>query len=443
MKNKKQYIYIVQAAKELDKCKIGKTDNLERRLNQYNNMTGKSQANIYQYLFTCEVKDMAAVEKDIKEKFISDRELNKREIYFFNELKFADYVNFIKSHKLFIQETFIKIEPPKQITKEKIVPRTTPTLKERGITAKDVMEKAKNAEDDEFYTRYEDVEKELSMYNKSIWKDKTVFCNCDDAIDVDKQGKIIENKTSAFASYFYKNFKELELKKLICTHFSGKVNLFGAGVKAYVAYVYTLTKDEIGEPKVEKKIYEKKDYNGSFDHPISLKILNEEADIVCTNPPFSRMQEYWKAVIRSGKNFIIISNITNVKNQPYISFIRNNKVWAGYNRVDWYQNPKRQLVDAAGHWYTNIPIENRPKYNLLKIMPLKDIPENCKEYDDLKILVVKNGYIPSNTKKPFAVSVRVILNGILEKGYKLIEDKEYVPYTNGKRGFGKVLIQKI
>ena len=58
----KQYIYIVQASLEPSKCKIGKTNDLERRLKEYNNMTGKSKENIYQYLFTCEVKDMAQVE---------------------------------------------------------------------------------------------------------------------------------------------------------------------------------------------------------------------------------------------------------------------------------------------------------------------------------------------------------------------------------------------
>jgi hypothetical protein len=111
------------------------------------------------------------------------------------------------------------------------------------------------------------------------------------------------------------------------------------------------------------------------------------------------------------------------------------------NRTDYW--PKRQLAEAAGHWYTNILIENRPKYELLKIMPLKNIPERYKKYDDSKILVAHNGYIPNSTAKPFAVSVRSVLNGIPEKGYKLIEDKEYVPYINGKRCFGRVLVQKI
>jgi hypothetical protein len=66
----KQYICIVQSSKETTKCKIGKTNNLERRLKEYNNMTGKSKETVYQYLLACEVKDMVTVENDIKYQFI-------------------------------------------------------------------------------------------------------------------------------------------------------------------------------------------------------------------------------------------------------------------------------------------------------------------------------------------------------------------------------------
>jgi len=176
---------------------------------------------------------------------------------------------------------------------------------------------------------------------------------------------------------------------------------------------------------------------------LSLKILHEDADIVCTNPPFSRARDFWKITIESGKKFIIISNITNVKNQPYMSYFENGKVWAGYNEVDWFLTPKRELTRAAGYWFTNIRIKNRPMSKQLKIMPLKEIPEKHKKYDDNKILLVDNCYIPSDYKKPFAVSVRPILNGLLEKGYKLIEHKEYIPYVNGKRCFGRVLVKKV
>ena len=425
-KKAKQYVYIVQASLEPSKCKIGKTSNLERRLKEYNNITGKSKENKYQYLFTCEAKNMAQLENAVKEQFPHLREEKSKEIYFYNSTLFKGYVKFIKSHKMFVKEIFIKTEEKKQIVK--IVKKTTPSLKERGISQKDVLQKAqKKRNNDEFYTRYEDVEKELSMYNKSVWKNKTVFCNCDDPVGDD------EIHTSAFSLYFIHNFNALGIKKLICTHFGDNGDLFNEGTKGYV-----FTKDGFKEYKDFPK-----GYTGSFDHPLSLKILKEEADIVCTNPPFSKAVEYWKIIVKSGKNFIIISNITNPITPAFIPYFKNNQVWAGYNRVDWYLTPKKELTRAAGSWYTNIPIKDRQKYNHLKIVPLKEIPEKYKKYDDSKKLVVDNCYIPNDYKKPFAVSTRPILNGLLEKGYKIIQETQYFPYVNGKKCFGRVLVQKI
>jgi predicted GIY-YIG superfamily endonuclease len=424
----KQYIYIVQSSKENTKCKIGKTNDLERRLKEYNNMTGKSKETVYQYLFACEVKDMSKVENNIKEKYSTLREEKSKEIYFYNSALFKLYVTFIKTHTLFVKEIFIKTDEKKEIVK--IVKKTTPSLDERGISRKEIMQKAQKINNDEFYTRYEDVEKELSMYDKKIWKEKTVFCNCDDAVDDN------EKNTSAFPLYFLQNFKELGLKKLICTHYSGPVDLFNQGTKGYV-----FTKD--GFHEIGKKEYPK-GYTGSFDDPLSLKILNEEADIVCTNPPFSKAIDYWKITIGSGKKFIIISNIANPITKAYIPYFKAKQVWAGYNRVDYFLNPKKQLVDASGHWYTNIPINDRPKYKHLKIMPLKDIPEQYKTYDDSKTLLADNCYIPSDYDKPFAVSARPILNGLLENGYKIIEENEsYIAVINGEECFRRILVQKI
>ena len=220
--NTQQYIYIVQASLETASCKIGKTNDLDRRLGEYNNMTGKSKNNIYQYLFTCEVSDMTQIENDIKEEFEIFREEKRKEIYFFNSAVFKKYIDFIKKHPLFIKELSLKKDEQKEVVK--IIKKTTPTLKERGLTPKDVMQKAQKTKNDEFYTRYEDIEKEIEMYDKNIWQDKCAFCNCDDAVDND------DRKTSAFVLYFLNNFKKLKLKKLICTHYSGGVDLFNAEI---------------------------------------------------------------------------------------------------------------------------------------------------------------------------------------------------------------------
>jgi hypothetical protein len=327
---------------------------------------------------------------------------------------------------LFVKEIYIKEEDKTQIVK--IVKKTTPSLKERGVTQKDILQRAQRVDNDEFYTRYEDVEKELSMYSKSVWKDKTVFCNCDDPVDDD------ERRSSAFSLYFIRKFNELGLKKLICTHYSGAVDLFNQGAKGYI-----FTKNGFREFKEYPD-----GYTGSFDHPRSLQILKEEADIVCTNPPFSRAIDYWDVTIKSGKKFLIISNIANPITKAYIPYFKKNKVWAGYNRIDYFLNPKKELVEASGHWYTNINIKNRPKYKHLKIVPLKEIPEKYKKYDDSKVLLVDNCFIPNDYKKPFAISARPILNGLLEKGYKIIEKNEsYIALVNGKQCFRRVLVQKI
>ena len=76
-------------------------------------------------------------------------------------------------------------------------------------------------------------------------------------------------------------------------------------------------------------------------------------------------------------------------------------------------------------------------------MPLKDIPAKYKKHDDNKTLLIDNCYIPSDYKKPFAVSARAILNGLLEKGYIIIQDTRYTPYMNGKECFARVLVKKV
>jgi hypothetical protein len=367
---------------------------------------------------------MTAVENDIREKFSSLREQKSKEIYFYNEPLFRHYVEYIKLNKMFVKEILIKTENKKEIVK--IVKRVTPTIKERGITRRDIFQKAQKVKNDEFYTRLEDVEKELSMYNKNIWVNKTVFCNCDDAVDTEN------NNTSAFSLYFLQNFQELGLKKLICTHYGGALDLFNQGAKGYI-----FTKDGYREFKEYPK-----NYTGSFDEKLSLKILNEEADIVCTNPPFSRAKDYWEIVVESGKIFIIISNFTNTVTKAFIPYFKDKKVWPGYNRVDYFLNPKKEIVMASGHWYTNVVIDNRPKYRNMKFVPLKEIPEKYLKYDDSKILMVDNNYIPNDYKKAFAVSVYPILSGVLEKGYELTQDKEYYPYIKGKKCFARVLVKK-
>ena len=153
----KQYLYIIQASKEPSKCKIGITNDLERRLKEYNSITGISAENTYSLLFAAEVSNMRALENDIKMQFSFLRERENKEIYFYNPNLFEMYVNFILESPHFIKRVIFK--ESKKMRSVKSSPQ--PTMQDRGVTRKLLLDKARRIEDDEFYTRIEDVEKEL------------------------------------------------------------------------------------------------------------------------------------------------------------------------------------------------------------------------------------------------------------------------------------------
>jgi len=270
-----------------------------------------------------------------------------------------------------------------------------------------VLHRAKEKKDDEFYTRLVDIEVEIDNYSLEVWENKVVLCNCNDIL-------------SAFGIYFLSNFSRLKLKTVILTHLEGKVLMYN------------------GDTIIEKTI---SGYSGKFEHPISIDLLTN-CDIVCTNPPFSRAIDYWKILINSGKQFLIISNETNVINTAYIHYFKNKKVWSGYNQVHTFLNPKKQEVYATGGWYTNFPVQNRERTKRIKLIRLEDIPHKYKKIDDSGTLLVDNCYIPSNYEKPFAVSSNPILHGLLDLGYEIVSEKQYVPYIDSKRCFSRVLIQK-
>ena len=59
------------------------------------------------------------------------------------------------------------------------------------------LSNAKSAKNDEFYTRYDDIQKEVEAYleyNSDVFHDKVVYCNCDDPYE------------SNFFRYFVLNF---------------------------------------------------------------------------------------------------------------------------------------------------------------------------------------------------------------------------------------------
>ena len=149
------------------------------------------------------------------------------------------------------------------------------------------LHKAKNEKNNEFYTQLADVAKELIHY-KEHFKGKVVFCNCNDSIE------------SAFWQYFHLNFAELGLKRLIATSYS----------QTEPAYkmIYSGGEDE----NIEVGDNVPLTGNGDFRSQECTELL-KEADIVCTNPPFSLFREYVAQLIEYSKKFIIIGNMNSIK----------------------------------------------------------------------------------------------------------------------------------
>ena len=144
--------------------------------------------------------------------------------------------------------------------------------------ANENLKLAKKNKNDEFYTRLEDIENELKHY-KEHFKNKTVFCNCDDP------------KSSNFWVYFDKSFNHLGLKKLITTHYE----------KNKQSYMLMKYRDGEETPVEIRNL----EGDGDFRSEESIELL-KEADIVVTNPPFSLFRQYIAQLIEYNKNFLII-----------------------------------------------------------------------------------------------------------------------------------------
>lgn len=178
---------------------------------------------------------------------------------------------------------------------------------------------AKFAKKDEFYTQLSDIESELKHYERHF-KNKTVFCNCDDP------------RNSNFFNYFAYNFEYLGLKKLITTCYKNQeTDLFLHEETEKAVYLeYNGDKNENKIPDAEEIGIKPLKGDGDFRSKESISLL-KQADIVVTNPPFSLFREYVAQLIENNKKFLIIGNINAITYKEIFKLIKENKVWLGVN----------------------------------------------------------------------------------------------------------------
>lgn len=179
----------------------------------------------------------------------------------------------------------------------------------------ELLQKAKKLKSDEFYTQLSDIERELQYY-REYFNNKVVYCNCDDP------------QTSNFFKYFFLNFKELGLKKLIAACYKEQaIDLYNTETKKN-GFFYEYTGDKGEKPNPSNVVYFRGD--GDFRSQESIRLL-KQSDIVVTNPPFSLFREYVAQLIKYDKKFLIIGNINAITYKEIFKLIKENKVWLGVN----------------------------------------------------------------------------------------------------------------
>lgn len=238
-----------------------------------------------------------------------------------------------------------------------------------GAVAKNSnLHNSRNAKNDEFYTRIEDIEAELKHYKKHF-EGKVVLCNCDDPYE------------SNFFKYFVLNFNRLKLKKLIATCYAtspiagGQLDLqdYIPQVEAKKPYkaVITTVRDATGDGAITmeditelfrlgENTLEVLEGDGDFRSAECLALL-DEADIVCTNPPFSLFHEFVGALVSHKKQFLIIGNKNALTYKDIFPFIKENEIWLGVCSPAVFNTPNGMTKKLRGltRWFTNLDIKKR------------------------------------------------------------------------------------
>ena len=215
------------------------------------------------------------------------------------------------------------------------------------------LNKAKRVKNDEFYTRYEDIEAEVMKY-KQYFKDKVVYLPCDDPVGTNDL--LVTN--SSFWSFFVTNFNNFGLKKLIATHYDDKGG-------AYKIWIDRPADGSLISNDGEEALQVSLTGNGDFRSDECIDIL-KECDIVCTNPPFSMFRDFVHTLMMYDVDFLIIGNQNAFKYKEIFPLIKDGKIWTGYNMVKKFYQPDGTLKQFGNVcWFTNLPTTKRTEPMIL------------------------------------------------------------------------------
>ncbi|MBO4802712.1 MAG: adenine-specific methyltransferase EcoRI family protein [Bacteroidaceae bacterium] len=254
---------------------------------------------------------------------------------------------------------------------------------------------AKTAKNDEFYTQYPDIQKEINAYldyDPNVFRGKTVLLPCDDP------------EWSNFTKFFAGHFELLGLKKLISTSYAPESKKYKMPYQPTLfetqqpyfdndkskthGKIFVLTEDVSGDGRINIEDLQWQYLEGDGDfRSKEIRKLRDEADIIVTNPPFSLFREFVMWLMEVGKQFIIIGNMNAVTYKEIFPLIKDNKMWLGngfqkgnaYFRVE---APRESYADGVFDestnlvkfrnccWFTNI--DHGRRHQPLKLMTMAE-----------------------------------------------------------------------
>ena len=364
--------------------------------------------------------------------------------------------------------------------------------------ANTTLTNAREAKQDEFYTQYYDIEREVEAYldyNPDVFRGKTVLLPCDDP------------EWSNFTKYFAQNFERLGLKKLISTSYAIdrkqerygiQLSLFETEFETRAPHydakktrshgkIFILDRDENSDRHIDINDLKWQYLKGDGDfRSKEVTLLRDEADVIVTNPPFSLFREFLAWIVTAEKQFLIIGNMNAITFKEVFPLIKQNQLWLGESihsgdrefgipdsypitAAGWRIDEKgRKFVRVKGvRWFTNLdhgrrhqPLELMTMEDNLKYSKHKDLKEKhaYAQYDNYDAVEIPySDAIPSDYDGIMGVPISFVdrycpeqfeimggtANGQVPSKLKLGNFKNYNnPFIKGKPIYQRIIIRK-
>ena len=291
------------------------------------------------------------------------------------------------------------------------------------MSSSDNLRTAKQTANDEFYTDFTDIQKEVLLYLQNF-KDKVVYCNCD-------------SEKSNFWKFFLYYKKRLGIKMIWRSSFDDKYRIGWDGYSVIKVPIKT----------------------GDCFHNQEFLF---DVDIVVTNPPFSLFRPFMEMLWESKVEYLILGSQNALSYNNVFKKIQQDKLWlgyhygtfefevpAGYEKNVREKNGRRYTKLGNICWFTNLPNKARNKPMILS-KEKRDFAR-YDNYDAVEIPQVL--WIPENLEGRAGVPI-TFLNRYCPEQFKIIGKSDSLAgpipekekpgrfYLNGKRLYERVVIER-